>query len=312
MTTIVTRAVKGSPLSWVEADANFTNLNTDKAEVSVVDLKAPIASPDLTGVPTAPTATNGTNTTQLATTAFVQGKTAAQTPSTATGNISATNVQSALAELDTEKAALSGATFSGQVTATTLQTGVSGTNTNNFRLDASAADGTMKLARGDGQDIMTVDAAGKVAFPQNLVPALSAKLSGNMAIATGTQTVKLALTNYDFDTNGILNGGTYQVKPLVAGYYQVDLVVQVDSSSANQISANFAKIYKNGSQYLIGNGQFGDTANPSSQTVSTASALIFMNGTTDYLEAYTTTVCGTTCSAIANNTTFCVHLVRAS
>lgn len=36
MTTIVTRAAKGSPLSWVEADANFTNLNTDKLEVSVI------------------------------------------------------------------------------------------------------------------------------------------------------------------------------------------------------------------------------------------------------------------------------------
>jgi hypothetical protein len=34
-------------------------------------LKAPLASPALTGVPTAPTASNGTNTTQLATTAFV-------------------------------------------------------------------------------------------------------------------------------------------------------------------------------------------------------------------------------------------------
>jgi len=167
MTTIVTRASKGSPLSWSEADANFTNLNDDKAEVSVVALKAPLASPNLTGVPTAPTATNGTNTTQLATTAFVQEKTATQTPSTAVGTIVATNVQAALAELDTEKAALAGATFSGQVTATKLQTGVSGTNTHNFLLDASAADGTMKLGRGNGQDIMTVDAVGKVAFPQN-------------------------------------------------------------------------------------------------------------------------------------------------
>lgn len=35
-------------------------------------LKAPLASPDLTGKPTAPTAAAGTNTTQLATTAFVQ------------------------------------------------------------------------------------------------------------------------------------------------------------------------------------------------------------------------------------------------
>lgn len=196
------------------------------------------------------------------------------------------------------------------------QLGLSNIPAQNFTLTAEAQDGTMKLSRGSAgattQDILTVDANGRVAFPQNVVPALSAKLSGNMAIVTGTQTVKLALNNYDFDTNRILNGGTYQVKPLVAGYYQVDLVVQVDSSSANQISTNLAKIYKNGSVYLVGNGQFGNLANPSSQTVSTVSALIFMNGTTDYLEAYVTTVCGTTCSVISNNTTFCVHLVRAS
>ena len=37
-----------------------------------LDLKAPLASPALTGTPTAPTASGGTNTTQLATTAFVQ------------------------------------------------------------------------------------------------------------------------------------------------------------------------------------------------------------------------------------------------
>jgi hypothetical protein len=32
MATIVTRAAKGTPLTHVEVDANFTNLNTDKAE----------------------------------------------------------------------------------------------------------------------------------------------------------------------------------------------------------------------------------------------------------------------------------------
>lgn len=36
MTTIVTRTGKGSSLSWVEADANFTNLNTDKLEASAL------------------------------------------------------------------------------------------------------------------------------------------------------------------------------------------------------------------------------------------------------------------------------------
>lgn len=36
MSTIVTRAGKGSALTWTEADANFTNLNTDKAELSAL------------------------------------------------------------------------------------------------------------------------------------------------------------------------------------------------------------------------------------------------------------------------------------
>jgi hypothetical protein len=39
-----------------------------------LDLKAPLASPALTGTPTAPTAAGTTNTTQIATTAFVQSK----------------------------------------------------------------------------------------------------------------------------------------------------------------------------------------------------------------------------------------------
>lgn len=110
MATIVTRAGKGSALTFTEADANFTNLNTAKAETASptftgtvvlpattsiatvsateigyldgvtsaiqtqMDLKAPLASPALTGNPTAPTAAVGTTTTQLATTAFVSNQ----------------------------------------------------------------------------------------------------------------------------------------------------------------------------------------------------------------------------------------------
>ena len=36
MSTIITREGKGSPLEWAEVDANFTNLNTDKAEKTSV------------------------------------------------------------------------------------------------------------------------------------------------------------------------------------------------------------------------------------------------------------------------------------
>ena len=50
-----------------------TNLNTEITRAKSAEaLKAPLASPTLTGTPTAPTATAGTNTTQIATTAFVQ------------------------------------------------------------------------------------------------------------------------------------------------------------------------------------------------------------------------------------------------
>jgi hypothetical protein len=60
--------VKNAPLSSTEIDNNFINLNTELV------LKSTIASPTFTGVPAAPTATIDTNTTQLATTAFVIGQ----------------------------------------------------------------------------------------------------------------------------------------------------------------------------------------------------------------------------------------------
>lgn len=57
------------------------------------------------------------------------------------------------------------------------QFGLSATPANNFTLDASADNGTMKLARGNAgattQDIMTVSADGKVAFPAGVLSGLS-------------------------------------------------------------------------------------------------------------------------------------------
>lgn len=53
--------------SHTHAESDVTSLVADLA------LKSPLASPALTGTPTAPTASAGTNTTQLATTAFVRG-----------------------------------------------------------------------------------------------------------------------------------------------------------------------------------------------------------------------------------------------
>lgn len=62
----VNTTTKNATLTSQEIDGNFKSLNDE------LITKAPLVSPGLSGVPTAPTATAGTNTTQLATTAFVQ------------------------------------------------------------------------------------------------------------------------------------------------------------------------------------------------------------------------------------------------
>lgn len=67
----------GNPLKIVkgtEIDTEFNNIAT------AIATKADLASPAFTGTPTAPTASFSTNTTQLATTAFVQAALAAMYP----------------------------------------------------------------------------------------------------------------------------------------------------------------------------------------------------------------------------------------
>lgn len=135
--------------------------------------RAPLASPTFTGVPAAPTPSTATNSTQLATTAFVQSllaqqpaagmqpsntnplmngtaapgtgvegsrydhvhptdtsrapsaaSTATGTSFTPAGNIAATNVQAALAELDSEKFPKTGGDISGTVALTSGSFGV--------------------------------------------------------------------------------------------------------------------------------------------------------------------------------------------
>lgn len=73
------------------AESQVTNLTTDLAA------KAPLASPTLTGIPAAPTATAGTNTTQIATTAFVNAAVSTGTSTSFSGNLAGevTGTQSA-------------------------------------------------------------------------------------------------------------------------------------------------------------------------------------------------------------------------
>jgi hypothetical protein len=76
----LTAPVINNPTGITKSDVGLANVdNTSDANKPVstatqtaLDLKAPLASPALSGVPTAPTAAANTNTTQIATTAYVQ------------------------------------------------------------------------------------------------------------------------------------------------------------------------------------------------------------------------------------------------
>lgn len=88
--------------------------------------RAPLASPTFTGVPAGPTAAVNTNTTQLATTAFVVGQAATTAPA-ANGTVAVgTSLTYARADhvhpTDTTRAPLASPTFTGTVTADTITT----------------------------------------------------------------------------------------------------------------------------------------------------------------------------------------------
>jgi hypothetical protein len=97
---------------------------------SVLDAKAPLASPGLTGTPTAPTAATDTNTTQLATTAFVLGQAAATVPgmdgTAAMGSSSRFARADHVHPTDTSRAPLASPALTGTPTAPTP---ANGTNT---------------------------------------------------------------------------------------------------------------------------------------------------------------------------------------
>jgi hypothetical protein len=74
-------ALTGNPTAPTQAASNNSTRVATTAYVDTADaLKAPLASPTLTGTPAAPTAAADTNTTQVATTAFVIGQAGANTP----------------------------------------------------------------------------------------------------------------------------------------------------------------------------------------------------------------------------------------
>lgn len=127
-------------------------------------------------------------------------------------------------------------------------------------------------------------------------PAFSAFLSGSNQVVGSSTYTKITLNAEDFDTAGAFNStgstvGTapaYSFNPQVAGYYFISAEGWVNSPGTNP-SQITNLLYKNGTPYK--KADLYGAANVNGGT--TVSALIYMNGTTDYIEFYIYATSGT-------------------
>lgn len=134
---------------------------------------------------------------------------------------------------------------------------------------------------GDGQGALTVQKDGVTQGVYGNIPAFRAYLSSNQTVSTGTS-VKVQLNAKTFDTANCFDSTTnYRYTPNVAGYYNISIMGGASGSSA--LSYNYIQIWKNGSRTSF--AIYGPYA--TSYQYGTLTNLIYMNGTTDYIEMYT-------------------------
>ena len=153
----------------------------------------------------------------------------------------------------------------------------------------------------DGTNGITVNGT-KVA---TAIPAVRVSNGSLQNYSSGTWT-KVFLTSELFDTNNAFDAGsTYRFQPAVAGYYQVQSNI-IFSSATVSISFVSSYVYKNGTTAY--NGTYFSGLVTSSANASVTD-LIYLNGTTDYLELYGYCA-GSSPYVNTNNATFSAYLVR--
>ena len=111
-------------------------------------------------------------------------------------------------------------------------------------------------------------------------PAFNAYASSILSLANNTYT-KVPVNTEEFDTNNCYDTTLYRFTPNIAGYYNVFAVGGVYPSGATT-AAYVAHIYKNGTSFF--SMTFSSSNGPA--VSANINQLIYMNGSSDYLEFY--------------------------
>jgi len=143
--------------------------------------------------------------------------------------------------------------------------------------------GVLQLASGTGNLVTIPSVTGKAMVSGNMPTFRATPATASQAISNNTFT-KVILGTEDWDTNNNFASSTFT--PTVAGYYQVNGSIYCTNSSGTMTLVR-CNIYKNGAADIWGGFVIINVAgNTNSDSIATASGIVSMNGTTDYLELY--------------------------
>lgn len=186
-----------------------------------------------------------------------------------------------------------------------IQIGTNATSTNNFTIYQPATpDGTLRIGVGNADSPTEVGRFDSNGYVATNAPAFKATFSTTQTVLSATFT-KMAFDTEEFDTNSNYDTTNYRFTPSVAGYYSVNIGAYVLNNTRLLLN-----IYKNGALNEI----VHDSSISEPIVRVNGTTLLYMNGTTDYIEAWVY-IQGTTLevrSPTLNGTKFEAHLARAS
>ena len=108
-------------------------------------------------------------------------------------------------------------------------------------------------------------------------PAFSAYAASTQSISSGVFT-KVNFGTEEYDTNN--NFASSRFTPTVAGYYQISAGMDISGNMAG-LTRSLISVYKNGGTYKV----LQDNASSGVQGMN-GSCVVYLNGTTDYVEIY--------------------------
>lgn len=112
-------------------------------------------------------------------------------------------------------------------------------------------------------------------------PAFSAYRTSSTQSVTAGQWTKVQCQTEEYDTASAYDNATnYRFTPQVAGYYQISGQV---CPTGVPVTRGITAIYKNGTIHKIGSDFVSDSTTAGRSAVS---ALVYLNGSTDYVELY--------------------------